>query len=165
MDDWYLAYCKARQEGMASQGLKEQGYRVYLPKLRIKRRRPGGAKFIEEPLFPRYLFVGTDSGKHSLGAVQYTRGIQKLVRFGHYPLPVASEIIEAIRAREHPGTGCHRLELPGLRPGDTVSIESGVFAGLNGVFTQRSGHDRVTVLLDILGQQAQASIPIAEIGR
>ena len=34
---WYLIYTKARQEAMAAQGLREQGYAVYLPKLRQRR--------------------------------------------------------------------------------------------------------------------------------
>ena len=55
--------------------------------------------------------------------------------------------------------------MPGLKPGDPVTIKSGVFAGLSGVFAQRSGKDRVVVLLEILGQQAQAAIALAELER
>jgi transcriptional antiterminator RfaH len=54
MSEWYLVYCKARQEDVAAQGLKEQGYGVYLPKLPVKKRRRGGIAEVEEPLFPRY---------------------------------------------------------------------------------------------------------------
>ncbi len=51
------------------------------------------------------------------------------------------------------------------KPGDPVSIKTGVLAGLSGVFAQRSGKDRVVVLLEILGHQAQAAIPLAELDR
>lgn len=165
MSAWYLVYCKARQEDAAAEGLREQGYEVYLPKIQIKRRRPGGAVFVEEPLFPRYLFVAVASDEKSISPVQYTRGVQKLVRFGHEVLSVRRDIVVALKKREDPDTGFHRLELPGLRPGDPVRIKTGAFAGMDGIFEARSGKDRVVVLLEILGQQAQATVPIQELER
>ena len=165
MSEWYLVYCKARQEDAAALGLEEQGYNVYLPKVRIKRRRPGGAVYVDEPLFPRYLFVAVNPDDQSVSPVQYTRGVQKLVKFGHYLLPVSTDVVDAIREREDPETGFHRLEMPGLKVGDQVQMRSGAFAGLEGVFKTRSGKERVIVLLSILGQQVQAEVPIGELAR
>ena len=165
MSEWYLVYCKARQEDVAAQGLVEQGYDVYLPKLRVKKRRASGMALVEEPLFPRYLFVSTCHAAQSISPVRSTRGVQKLVKFGTYMLPVTGDIVTAIREREDPETGYHRLELPGLKPGDQVRIRSGAFAGIEGIFQKRSSKDRVVVLLEILGQQAEAAIPIGELGR
>ncbi len=165
MREWYLVYCKARQEDVAAMGLEEQGYGVYLPKLRVKKRRKEGTTEVEEPLFPRYLFVSTSGEEQSIAPVQYTRGVQKMVRFGTYYLPVSDEIVTTLRQREDPETGYHRLELPGLRAGDPVRIATGAFAGIEGVFEAHSGPDRVVVLLKILGQQAQAVVPIDELER
>ena len=150
---------------MAALGLEEQGYGVYLPKRPVKKRRRGRTAEVEEPLFPRYLFVSAAQGEQSIGPVQYTRGVQKLVRFGTYCLPVPEDMVAAIRQREDPETGYHRLELPGLMTGDPVRIASGAFAGIEAVFEARSGPDRVVVLLKILGQQAQAVVPIDELER
>ena len=91
--------------------------------------------------------------------------MQKLVKFGTYMLPITADIVTAIREREDPETGYHRLELPGPSPGEQVHIKSGAFAGLDAVFEQRSGKDRVLVMLEILGQKAQATIPLAELER
>ena len=165
MGEWYLVYCKARQEDVAAQGLVEQGYDVYLPKLRVKKRRASGVALVEEPLFPRYLFVSTRDANQSISPVRNTRGVQKLVKFGTYMLPVTADIVTAIREREDPETGYHRLELPSLKTGDKVQIKSGAFAGLGAIFEQRSGKDRVLVMLEILGQKAQATIPLAELER
>ena len=165
MSEWYLVYCKARQEDAAAKGLEEQGYNVYLPKLKVRKRRASGVVHVEEPLFPRYLFVAVESEEQSISPVQYTRGVQKLVKFGMTMLPVPERIVMDLQEREDPETGYHRLELPGLEPGDEVRIRSGAFAGLEGIFQARSGKDRVVVLLSILGQQAQAAIPIDELER
>ena len=88
-----------------------------------------------------------------------------LVRFGTYHLPVPEDVLAALWQREDPDTGYHRLELPALKRGDSVRINSGAFAGIEGVFEARSGRDRVVVLLNILGQQAQAFVPIEELDR
>ena len=163
MDKWYLVYCKARQEEVAAGGLEEQGYRVYLPKVRIRKRRPGGRVDVEEPLFPRYLFVATSTEEQSIAPVQYTAGVQKLVKFGHSYMSVSNEIVTSIKQREDPDIGLHRFELPKVRKGDPVRIRSGVLAGLDAVFEKKTGKDRVVVLLDLLGQQTRAEVAIEEL--
>ena len=163
MSDWYLVYTKARQEDAAASGLEEQGYRVYLPKLRVKRRRPGGKVDVDEPLFPRYLFAAATQQDQSISPMQYTRGVQKLVKFGHIYLSVSNDIVEAIRKREDPDTGFHRLTMPSLKPGDAVRMKTGPLAGIDGIFEAPSGQDRVIVLLEILGQQTRTEVSIGEL--
>jgi transcriptional antiterminator RfaH len=165
MSEWYLVYCKVRQEDTAAKGLEEQGYIVYLPKMRIRKRRSSGVAMVEEPLFPRYLFVSLTDKDQSISPVQYTRGVQNLVKFGTQLMQVPGAVVATIREREDPETGFHRLEMPGLKVGDQVQIKSGAFAGLEGIFKARSGKERVIVLLSILGQQVQAEVPIGELGR
>ena len=165
MSNWYLAYSKVRQEEVAAEGLEEQGYGVYLPKIRLKKRRAAGIGYSTEPLFPRYLFVSTRGADQSLAPAQYTRGVQKLVKFGDQLLNVPESTVAAIREREDPVSGYHRLEMPGLQKGDRVHIKSGAFAGVDAIFESRSAKDRVIVLLEILGQRAQAVLPIEELER
>ena len=165
MSEWYLVYCKARQEDAAAKALEEQGYIVYLPKLKVRKRRASGVIHVEEPLFPRYLFVAVEGEEQSIGPVQYTRGVQNLVKFGTVILPIPERIVLDLKEEEDPDTGFHRLELPGLELGDAVHIRSGAFAGMEGIFQARSGKHRVVVLLSILGQQAPAALPIDELER
>lgn len=165
MSDWYLVYCKARQEDAAASGLEEQGYAVYLPKLRVRRRRRGGTAEVEQPLFPRYLFAAPGRAKQSIGPVQFTVGVQKLVRFGTVYLPVPEAVVTALRAREDPETGCHRLKTPVMKRGDRVRIGSGALAGIEGVFEARTGRDRVIVLLELLGRQTPTVVPLEELER
>ena len=162
MTDWYLVYCKARQEDTAAQGLEEQGYGVYLPKLKRRKRRSQGMVEVVQPLFPRYLFVAPGD-ELSITPVKYTAGVSKLVRFGTEYSPVPSGIVDALKDREDTDTGFHRLVAPSLKPGDAVRIQSGAFAGIEGIFEIRSGQDRVIVLLELLGQKARTEVSIEEL--
>jgi transcriptional antiterminator RfaH len=165
MTDWYLVYTKARQEDIAASGLEEQGYSVYLPKLKTRRRRSKGMVEVIQPLFPRYLFVAARDKERSISPVGYTVGVSQLVRFSVDYVPVPQEMIEALQAREDPETGFHRLTAPNLKRGDRVRIQSGAFAGIEGVFEVRSGKDRVIVLFELLGQQARTEVAIEELER
>jgi transcriptional antiterminator RfaH len=165
MTDWYLVYTKARQEDLAAAGLEEQGYQVYLPKLKTRRRRSQGMVDVIQPLFPRYLFVALSDKEQSISPVQYTAGVSKMVRFSVDYVPVPQGIIEALQAREDPETGYHRLTTPNLKKGERVRIQSGAFAGIEGVFEARSGKDRVIVLFELLGQRARTEIAFEELER
>ena len=60
---WLLAYTKPRQEVLAEEHLRRQGFEVLCPQLRVQKLRRRKWIWVEEPLFPRYLFVGaTDDG-------------------------------------------------------------------------------------------------------
>ena len=162
MTDWYLVYCKARQEDTAAQGLEEQGYGVYLPKLKLRRRRAQGMVEVVQPLFPRYLFVAPGEGQ-SIAPVRYTAGVSKLIRFGTYYLPVSAGLVEALKSREDPATGYHRLIAPKMNRGDSVRIQTGPFAGIEGIFEAQTGQERVIVLLELLGQKVRAEVAVGEL--
>ena len=162
MTDWYLVYCKARQEDAAAQGLEEQGYGVYLPKLKVRRRRAQGMVDVVQPLFPRYLFVAPGD-EQSITPVRYTAGVSKLVRFGADYSPVSRGLVEALKNREDRETGYHRLITPTMKRGDLVRIQTGPFAGIEGIFEAQTGQERVVVLLELLGQKVRAEVALGEL--
>jgi len=164
MTDWYLVHAKPRQEEAAARGLAEQDYGVYLPRLKQRRRVRGRLAEVVQPLFPRYLFVAPGRPEQSVAPVDSTPGVQKLVRFGALYLPVGEDVIAALRAREDAATGCHSLGAPQLAPGARVRIDTGPFAGFEGIFEAKAGEDRVVILLDLLGQRARTVVAAGEIG-
>jgi len=87
------------------------------------------------------------------------------VRFGTLYLPVPQDVVTALRDREDPKIGCHRLEVPAMQRGDRVRIDSGAFKGIDGVFEVRTGRKRVIVLLNLLGQQTRTEISLEDIER
>ena len=91
-------------------------------------------------------------------------GVQKLIRFGVLYLPVVEGVITALKTREGPKSGCRRLGAPALQPGARVRINTGPFAGLEGIFEARAGQDRVVILLELLGQRARMWLAAEEVG-
>ena len=54
---WFLVHTKPRQEDVALVNLERQGYRCYLPRLRVEKILRRKAVVVIEPMFSRYLFV------------------------------------------------------------------------------------------------------------
>jgi transcriptional antiterminator RfaH len=114
-------------------------------------------------LFPGYLFVRLDLGRDRWRAVYSTVGVRTLVSAGDRPLAVPPEVIEEIRAREDSsglvvlGSGCT------FRRGDRVRFAEGPLVDTTGLFDCRNDGERVTVLLDLLGRQVKANVPLRAI--
>ena len=151
MNPWYAVLTKPRREVVAEENLRNQGFRVYLPRLAAEQRR--GGKWIRsvEPLFPRYLFITAGRDRQSFASVRSTKGVASMVSFGGQPAVVPVAIIDALKSHEDPDTGACGRRKP-FEPGDPVEFRSGPFAGLDGVFAMDAGQERVFVLLEFLGK-------------
>jgi transcriptional antiterminator RfaH len=150
MERWFAACCKPHGEFVAQENLVRQGYRVYLPRLEVRRRRRGQWVDVVEVLFPRYIFIRINELKQSMAPIRSTRGLVGMVKFGGQPAAIDDEVIEALMERED--AGLHRDSGPHFNSGETVRIVDGPLAGMEGVFEQEDGEQRVTVLLDLLGK-------------
>ena len=155
---WYVVYCKPRQEAIAEENLLRQGFRVYLPRVRITRRRRGQWVDAVEPLFPRYIFIQIDPTRRSTAPVRSTRGAVGLVRFGGQLAVVPDEVIDVLLQREDPASGLHQDNRPLFCAGQPVKLLEGPLAGIEGIFAQEDGKERVTVLLELLGKINRISI-------
>lgn len=156
---WYLVHTKPLRESIARSNLGRQGYETYLPQLleTIKPRQRRIERVVA--LFPRYLFLRLDEGMQSLKPVHSTLGVTGVVRFGPSYANVPDEVIGHLRGREDPGTGLHRLREPErLKPGATVTLTGGAFAGLEAIFEREVGSERASVLLGILGHETRVQV-------
>jgi transcriptional antiterminator RfaH len=155
--NWYLVYCKPRQEAVARSNLDRQGYKTYLPLIREMRRRAGRRVEAVAPMFPRYLFIQLSTETDDWGPIRSTLGVASLVRFGQLPTTVPGVLIEQLRRRED-ADGLHKAPIGEYQRGARVRIADGGFAGYEGIFLARSGRDRITVLLKVLGRDTPAHI-------
>ena len=156
---WIAVHTRPNAETKAAFHLRRQGYEVYLPQYMRHVRHARRSQFLARPLFPRYLFVDLSSreGWHS---IRSTVGVSDLVRAGANLIPVPCEVIDEIRARED-SEGLIRLN-HGRRfaNGEAVRVDYGSFSGLDGIFETFIDEERVLVLLDILGRQVRAQLPV-----
>ncbi|RMD70419.1 MAG: transcription/translation regulatory transformer protein RfaH [Gammaproteobacteria bacterium] len=150
---WYLVFCKPRQEERAQLNLERQGYTTYLPKAPFKVNRRGRWIQTIQPLFPRYLFIHLDALSDNWMPIRSTYGVVSIIRFGDCPARVPHEVIETIQ--RHAGKPVDTFP----RHGDKVWVLKGPMAGLEGIFLSSNGQERVTILLNWLGQQTPTQLP------
>ncbi len=162
MTSWYLIHTKPRQEQTARRNLERQGYRVYLPLARAYRRREGRRVASIGALFPRYLFVELNLGADNVAPIRSTPGVSALVRFGQEPARVPAGFIASLRDRED-ADGVHEWAAREIPAGARVRIADGRLQGYEAIFLARSGRERVSVMLDILGRKVRASVDAGQI--
>lgn len=159
MNRWYVVYTHAGAEAKALENLRRQGYTVYLPRYRKRRRHARRVEEVWRPLFPRYLFVAADPVGERWRPVLSTLGVCGLVRSGEAPAEVPPGVVEAIKTGEADGTFDAMAHSGRLADGDAVRILDGPFAELIGRFCGLADGERVIVLLDLLGRQVRAKLP------
>jgi transcriptional antiterminator RfaH len=159
MKHWYAVHTKPRQESLAEENLQRQNFTTYFPKIKQARRRRGKWSDVIEPLFPRYLFIRLEVGKTNVSSIRSTRGVTGLVRFGNKLVPVPNPFIDALIETADEQTGIHIPNRPVLEKGDRITVTNGPFADLEGIFHATTGKERVTILLNILGQAQKVTLP------
>lgn len=154
---WYVVHTKVRQEQMACENLVRQGFAVYLPRLKVLKRRRGRQQVLLEAMFPRYIFVQPGSVAHSIAPVRSTLGVATLVRFGHEPAIMREEILTRIRDFEVRQNEVTKDVISPFRPGGRVSVVDGPLAGLEGLISEVS-QERVVVLMHLLGASTRVTM-------
>jgi len=155
---WFVAETQPRAEAQAERNLANQGYTSFCPRFRKLRRHARRTEQVLAPLFPGYLFVQLDLGQHAWRSINGTIGIRRLVGpEGARPQPVPAHIMAALH--ERCDNGVARIGLLNLEPGKEMRLMSGPFADRLATITTLDDKGRVSVLLEILGQQARISVP------
>jgi transcriptional antiterminator RfaH len=121
--------------------------------LREQRRSHGRKITVTPPLFPGYLFVWVVRGWWD---ARWSPGVVRLIMDGLLPARVPDAVISEIRSRERRGL----IELPKLRlePGMRVKVLQGPLQDQIGLLAALRPHERVLVLLQLLGGQQQVEL-------
>ena len=152
---WYVVQTQVNGEAKATEHLRRQGYEIYLPRYLKRRRHARKMDFTARPLFPRYIFVAIDMATQRWRSVQSTVGVSRLVTNGDSPAVVPEGVVRALKAREDT-KGFVKLDAaPAFTPGDKVRVLAGAFMGNAGLFNGMADHDRVSILLEMLGRQVR----------
>jgi transcriptional antiterminator RfaH len=152
---WYVVQTQANGELKAAQNLMRQGFEIYLPRYLKRRHHARKVDFAAKPLFPRYLFVAIDVATQRWRSIQSTFGVVRLVSNGLDPAMVPERVVSALRAREdHKGFITMETN-PTFAPGDKVRVLAGAFVDNAALFQGMADHDRVSILLDMLGRKVR----------
>ena len=158
---WYAVYCKPKQDERAEVELLNQGFEVFRPRIRSRRRTRQRYRVVVESMFPRYLFVHLDDHDQDWSPIRSTRGVTGLVRMGGCVPVVPSAVIDALRSRAD-AENCVEMEpADGFVRNERVLITEGPLAGFEALFTARNSQERVVVLLNLM----QVTLPVHAITR
>jgi len=160
---WRAVYCKPRQEGRAQMHLVNQGYQVFLPQLRSRRRQRGADRTFIEPLFPRYLFVNLSDTQQNWAPIRSTRGVVGLVRIGEHVPTVPDALIQQLKQRSDDLGVIALWDQHEPEINQPVEITAGPFTGYRGIFTERSGQQRALILLEILNAERSIEVPLENV--
>src|SRR5215469_9814090 len=151
---WCCAQIEPYRERLAMHCLGLNGFEVYCPRLR-QQIRSRGRKIERTPLlFPGYAFVLIVSRWWD---ARWSAGVRRLVMDGELPAKVPDDVIAEIRSRERNGL----VELPkprGFVPGMRVKVLQGPLQEQIGLLAALRPHERVLVLLHLLGGQQRVDL-------
>ena len=149
MKNWYLVKTKSRQEKIAKQNLKNQGYTVFCPIVSMNNK--------TVILFPGYLFINLDEKTQNRSPINSTKGVLHFVKFGLIFAKVSDEVIKFIKSNQQ--TTAEKLKnLNNFKPGDKVQISDGAFKDYIAIFKCFKSDERVTLLLNLMGQEQSLSL-------
>ena len=156
---WFCLRGEGRREHVAAFNLAHRnGVEAFAPRIRVRREaRVGGVRTVTEPLFPGYLFARFHYPEQVRHVVS-TTGVLGLVEFGGPPPRLDDGTIAHLR--QHAVSAVSAPVSPVFEEGDWVRVAGGCFRGTEGRVRQAAaGHDRVCVLLSLLGHQVEISLP------
>lgn len=158
MKRWYLLYCKRGEQLRAKQHLENQGVECFYPTIMVEKILRGKRQKKSEPLFPSYIFVRFD---FELGptftTVRSTRGVVDFVRFGAQPKELQGDLIFELKEyQKESDVFVEAKSLP--RPGASIRVKKGQFAGIDAIFQEQDGETRSIMLVKMISQVVPVSI-------
>jgi transcriptional antiterminator RfaH len=109
-------------------------------------------------LFPNYCFVEVQLQWHT---ARWCAGVTAILMDGTVPARLPDGTIAEIKRRER--GGLVELEQAGIRRGDRVRVLRGPFRDLPAIFHNSKPHDRVEVLLMLLGSTRAVTLPALDV--
>lgn len=159
---WLVIKTRPRQERRASENLKNQSFKVYLPLILEQKIVRGKRKENASAMFPGYLFVESENAWQSFHKIKSTYGVASVLQFGNRIPLVLDEHLEAIRKLEQHSLVSAPTNAPA--PGDEIEVIQGPFAGFSARVLELKGDARCVVLLNwVNGQTIKADFSYADL--
>lgn len=154
---WFLAYTHPRLERVARENMEQQGFETYLPFYKRLKNMDGVMVATSEPMFPRYVFFRPVKASQSIAPLRSTRGVARLVSFGHEMATICSKTLHIVRQLELERNAADLAGLSSLQPGHAVRFRDPAFGSLEGLVKSVSSR-RVAVLLELMGRPQVVSV-------
>ena len=153
---WYLLYIRPRHEKKVHERLTEIKLTSFLPTRKVLRMWHDRKRFVDEPLFPSYVFIYLKSQENFYQGLGID-GVLYYVRSGKEVARVSETIIDSIRLMASSG---YDLDVSRERfeAGRQLVIPEGVLAGLSCEVVKYQGKDKVLLRVHLLRQNILLSM-------
>jgi len=151
---WFAVRVRSKHERYASVHLRDRGYEEFCPAYKAQRQWSDRRKISDSFLFPGYVFCRFNPQDRL--PVLTVPGVVGLVGFGGGPSAIPDHEIEQVRAMV--GSGLLVTPWPFLEKGQTVLIERGPLAGIEGILEKVKGSYRLVVSICLLQRSVSTEI-------
>lgn len=147
---WYLVTTDNKKELIAQANLENQGFETYLPMIEVAKIEDGKRVTVEEPAFPKYIFIQFDPEVLTASLVRSTRGVVNpgIVRFGTELTSIPWYVIENMKKMFED----YRISRD-FKEGEAVKVSIGGYGDIEAIFKRPVGVDRSEIMLSLLNQQ------------
>jgi len=154
---WYLIYTKPRHERKLCNRLSDTNMRTFLPARKVLRTWHDRKKFVDEPIFPSYVFIYLNDMQSYYAGID-TEGALYYVRTGKEIARVSDTIVDNIRLMTDQG---HELEVSDscFHPGRQLVISKGALAGLVCEVVECDKKQKLLVRVDLLKRNLLLTLP------
>jgi transcriptional antiterminator RfaH len=142
-NNWLLVRTKPRREEYAQNNLRRwrSDCETYLPQFKEDK--------LPRVLFPSYLFVRPENGWMWL---RNAWGVASVVMMGNAPAHVPDGVVEELKGKEEED-GLIHLPKRVYRLNQRLTVTAGPFEGCVGLYSGMDAHERIRILLEILGRK------------
>lgn len=152
--DWFAIQTKPSFEQAVSRSLELKGFDAFVPTFKEPRAWSDRVKVLDVPLFKGYVFW-RNTGERTLPALT-TPGVKSIVSFGRVPAPIPDHEIESVR--RFILSDLDVKPWPFLSVGQSVRVEKGPLAGVDGILQEFKGSYRVVVSISLLQRSIAAEV-------
>ncbi|HEY4282999.1 MAG TPA: transcription termination/antitermination NusG family protein [Chthoniobacterales bacterium] len=159
---WFCLKTQPKHEHLAATSLRRHlQLKCFSPRVRFRKPTRRGAVWFVEAMFPGYLFAEfTFARQHR--QVEYSSGIQGVVRFGDQIATVDPVLIQSLQEK----AGAEEVVTfnPEIEVGQSVHIAEGPFQGVEALVTRlMPAQERIRVLLEFLGRSVEMEVSMPKV--
>jgi transcriptional antiterminator RfaH len=155
---WYLIYTRPRHEKKINSQLADRKINSYLPTRKVLRTWHDRKKYIEEPLFPSYVFVYLNDLQNFYevldvsGALNFVKAGKDIVRVND---TVVNNIRMVVDSRNE-----IEVSVDNFQPGQKLLITQGPLTGLSCEVIRHNGIQKIIVRVDLLQRSLTIKLPV-----
>jgi transcription antitermination factor NusG len=151
---WFALRVRSKHERVSAEHLRHRGYEEFSPTYKAEIQWSDRKKSADRFLFPGYVFCRFNPNDRL--PILTTPGVVGLVEFGAGPAIIPEPEVERIRTMV--GSGLLVTPWPFLEVGQTVLLERGPLAGLEGILEEVKGGLRLVVSIPLLRRSVSTEV-------